>query len=94
MPHGYTVDEKGQKMSKSLGNVVSPSEIIKQMGTDGLRLWVASIGHENDPVVSDVLLKNVAEVHRKIRNTCRFLLQNLYDFDINVDALKVDNFCQ
>lgn len=77
-------------MSKSLGNVVAPSDIIKQIGTDGLRLWVSSIGHENDPVVSDVLMRNVAEVHRKIRNTCRFLLQNLYDFDINVDALKVD----
>lgn len=85
--HGYTVDAKGQKMSKSLGNVVSPDDIIKQIGTDGLRLWVASIGHDSDPVVSDVLLKNVAEVYRKIRNTCRFLLSNLYDFDITRDAL-------
>lgn len=88
MTHGYTVDEKGQKMSKSLGNVVAPEDIIKQIGTDGLRLWVSSIGHENDPVVSDTLLRNVAEVHRKIRNTCRFLLQNLYDFDHARDALK------
>lgn len=88
MPHGYTVDAKGQKMSKSLGNVVSPAEIIKKLGTDGLRLWVASINHEHDAVVSEVLFKNVAEVHRKIRNTCRFLLSNLYDFQIERDRVQ------
>ena len=90
MTHGYTVDEKGQKMSKSLGNVVAPRDIIKQIGTDGLRMWVSSIGHEKDPVVSQTLIRNVAEVHRKIRNTCRFLLQNLYDFDRSVDAVPLD----
>ena len=90
MTHGYTVDEKGQKMSKSLGNVVAPKDIIKQIGTDGLRLWVSSIGHESDPVVSQTLLKNVAEVHRKIRNTSRFLLQNIYDFDSRKDAIAPD----
>ncbi len=90
MTHGYTVDEKGQKMSKSLGNVVAPQDLIKQLGTDGLRLWVSSIGHENDPVVSQILLQNVTEVNRKIRNTCRFLLSNLYDFDLSRDALTPD----
>ncbi|MBA3953762.1 isoleucine--tRNA ligase [Candidatus Dependentiae bacterium] len=90
MAHGYTVDAKGQKMSKSLGNVVAPQDIVKQVGTDGLRLWVASIGHGSDPVVSDVLLRNVAEVYRKIRNTCRFMLSNLYDFDITKDAVPAD----
>ncbi len=79
--HGFTVDGKGQKMSKSLGNVISPGEMTKKLGTDGLRLWAASIGHERDAVVSDTLVKNVAEVHRKVRNTCRFLLSNLSDFD-------------
>lgn len=90
MTHGYTVDAKGQKMSKSLGNVVAPEDIINQVGTDGLRLWVASVGHDSDPSVSDTLLKNVAEVHRKIRNTARFLLSNLYDFDIEKDAVTAE----
>jgi len=74
-------------MSKSLGNVVSPQEIVKQLGTDGLRLWVASIDYTDDAIVSDVLLKNVQEVSRKIRNTCRFLLSNVYDFDGERDAV-------
>ncbi len=90
MTHGYTVDDKGQKMSKSLGNVVAPQDLIKKLGTDGLRLWVSSIGHENDPVVSEVLLRNVSEVYRKVRNTCRFLLSNVYDFDNSTDLLPLD----
>ncbi len=89
MTHGFTVDAKGHKMSKSLGNVVSPQEIIDKVGTDGLRLWVASIGHESDAVVSDMLIQNIREVHRKVRNTCRFLLSNLYDFDRDTDSLAV-----
>jgi len=89
--HGFTVDSKGRKMSKSLGNVVAPQEIIDKLGTDGLRLWVASIDCQGEAVVSDILLKNVQEVFRKIRNTCRFLLSNLYDFDINKDALDIDS---
>lgn len=88
--HGYTVDEKGHKMSKSLGNVVAPSEIIKKIGTDGLRLWAASITIGSDPIVSKILLDNVNEVYRKIRNTARFLLSNLYDFDIENDAVALD----
>jgi isoleucyl-tRNA synthetase len=87
MTHGYTVDAKGQKMSKSLGNVVAPEDIIKQLGTDGLRLWVASVGYDKDPSVSDVLLRNIAEVYRKIRNTCRFLLSNLADFNYETDHI-------
>lgn len=87
MTHGYTVDEKGQKMSKSKGNVVDPKDIIDKLGTDGLRLWVASIGHDSDPIVSKLLLDNIAEVYRKIRNTCRFMLSNLYDFNIHSDSV-------
>lgn len=90
MSHGFTVDAKGQKMSKSLGNVVAPQQIIDQLGTDGLRLWVASIGHDGDAVVSDVLLRNVGEVYRKIRNTARGLLMNLYDYDHERDAVDVN----
>lgn len=89
MTHGYTVDAEGRKMSKSLGNVVVPSDIINQIGTDGLRLWVASIGYDSDPTVSEVLLRNVAEVYRKIRVTCRFLLSNLNDFDPKVDSVSI-----
>lgn len=89
--HGYTVDGTGQKMSKSLGNVVSPQDVIERIGVDGLRLWVASIDYENDAVVSDVLLNNVAEVFRKIRNTARFLLSNLYDFNPDTDAIAFDD---
>lgn len=88
MTHGYVVDAKGQKMSKSVGNVVAPEDIVKQLGTDGLRLWVASIGHDSDPIVSEVLLRNIAEVYRKIRNTCRFLLSNLYDFSIEHNSIQ------
>lgn len=87
MTHGYTVDAQGQKMSKSRGNIVEPRDIISQFGTDVLRLWVASIDHDSDPVVSDILLQNVSQVYRKIRNTCRFLLSNLYDFDFKKDAV-------
>lgn len=91
MTHGFTVDGNGQKMSKSLGNVVAPQEIIARLGTDGLRLWVASIGHDGDAVVSEILLNNVAEVFRKIRNTCRGLLMNLYDFDIQKHQVNLDD---
>lgn len=94
--HGYTVDAKGRKMSKSLGNVVAPHEIIEKLGTDGLRLWVASIDL-NDAIVSDVLFKNVQEVLRKIRVTCRFMLSNLYDFSTKdlmpfADLLPIDQY--
>lgn len=87
--HGYTVDEKGRKMSKSLGNVVAPQEIIEKIGTDGLRLWVSSVDFEGDIATSPSLMSNVAEVHRKIRNTARFLLSNLYDFDMGKDAIEL-----
>jgi isoleucyl-tRNA synthetase len=88
--HGFTVDEQGRKMSKSLGNVVAPQEIIDRLGTDGLRLWASSVDNSGDAVVSEVLFKNVQEVFRKIRNTCRFLLSNINDFDMTKDAIAVE----
>jgi len=88
--HGFTVDEEGRKMSKSIGNVVDPDTIIQKIGTDGLRLWVASIGNDGDAVVSDKLLNNVSEVYRKIRNTCRFLLKNIVDFNIETDKIDMN----
>jgi isoleucyl-tRNA synthetase len=87
--HGYTVDADGRKMSKSLGNVVSPAQMREELGTDGLRLWAASIGLTDDAVISHTLTRNVQEVFRKVRNTSRFLLSNLYDFDIEKDAVPV-----
>ena len=89
--HGFTVDAKGRKMSKSLGNVVAPQDLIDDMGTDGLRLWVASNDFASDPVVSPELLKNVKEVYRKIRNTLRFLISNLYDFDVNEETVDFED---
>lgn len=88
LTHGFTVDAMGKKMSKSVGNVVTPDQIIAQVGVDGLRLWVASCDYDNDPTVSELLLKNVSEVYRKVRNTCRFLLSNLYDFEIARDCVS------
>ena len=85
--HGFTVDENGRKMSKSLGNVVSPAQMIERLGTDGLRLWASSIDNAGDAVVSEKLLQNVQEVFRKIRNTCRFLISNINDFDSTKDAV-------
>lgn len=90
LTHGFTVDEHGKKMSKSIGNIVTPDQIIEKVGTDGLRLWVASNDYDSDPVVSELLLKNVSEVYRKVRNTCRFLLSNLYDFDMQNDSVPVE----
>ena len=89
--HGFTVDAKGRKMSKSLGNVVAPQSLMDEMGTDGLRLWVASNDFASDPIVSPALLKNVQEVYRKIRNTLRFLVSNLYDFDAGIDMVDFED---
>jgi len=85
--HGFTVDEQGRKMSKSLGNVIAPQTMVDQLGTDGLRLWVSSISLEGDVVVSPTVLANIKEVNRKVRNTCRFLLANLSDFKAPEDLL-------
>jgi isoleucyl-tRNA synthetase len=90
LTHGYVVDEQKRKMSKSIGNTVAPQEVIKKYSRDILRLWVASSDFQGDVVISEKLLQNVAEVYRKIRNTCRFLLSNLYDFDSSRDAVTFE----
>jgi isoleucyl-tRNA synthetase len=77
--HGFTVDEKGEKMSKSKGNVVAPDEVAKKYGSEILRLWVAMSEYKSDLKISDAILKQVAENYRKIRNTFRFLLANTND---------------
>ncbi len=81
LTHGFTLDEKGYKMSKSLGNVISPNDIVKQFGADILRLWVASENFTEDVKISKNILKGVSDAYRKIRNTIRFMIGNLYDFD-------------
>ena len=88
LTHGFTLDEKGRKMSKSLGNVVAPQEVIDRYGADILRLWTVSEDYTEDIKIGDKVLKAIAEDYRKIRNTLRFLLGNLYDFNPDRDALK------
>jgi len=81
LTHGFVVDGEGRKMSKSLGNGIDPMEVIKDYGADILRLWTASSDYSVDIRISPKILKQLTEVYRKIRNTCRFMLGNLYDFD-------------
>lgn len=81
LTHGFTVDEKGYKMSKSLGNVIAPEKVIQNLGADILRLWISSTDYRKEMAVSDEILKRTAETYRRIRNTIRFLLANLHDFD-------------
>ena len=90
LSHGFTLDGKGRKMSKSMGNVIVPSKLMKQYGADILRLWVSSADYSGDVRISDDIMKQVAEVYRKIRNTIRFLLGNLKDFDPAKDAVSYD----
>jgi isoleucyl-tRNA synthetase len=85
LTHGFVVDEKGRKMAKSLGNVISPLDIMKKYGADILRLWVASMDYRGDVSISDDILKQVTDAYRRIRNTIRFLLGNLYDFNPDTD---------
>jgi len=91
LTHGFTVDDQGKKMSKSLGNVVDPQIVVKEFGADVLRLWVASADFRNDMSASKDILKHVAEAFTKIRNTCRFLMSNLNDFDPKKDAIDHKN---
>ncbi|MBW2466461.1 MAG: isoleucine--tRNA ligase [Deltaproteobacteria bacterium] len=81
LTHGFVVDGQGKKMSKSIGNVIAPEEIIKKYGAEILRLWVSSEDYRDDIKISDEILKQLTDAYRKIRNTIRFFLGNLYDFD-------------
>ncbi|PID49920.1 MAG: isoleucine--tRNA ligase [Proteobacteria bacterium] len=87
LTHGFTVDEKGRKMSKSLGNGIEPQEVMSQLGADILRLWIASADYSREMTLSKEILKRTADAYRRIRNTARFLLANLNDFDPNTDLL-------
>ncbi|MCI1279747.1 MAG: isoleucine--tRNA ligase [Nitrospira sp.] len=81
LTHGFVLDGAGRKMSKSAGNVVAPQDVIKQSGAEILRLWVSAQDYREDLRISQEILNHLIEAYRKIRNTCRFLLSNLYDFD-------------
>lgn len=81
LTHGFTVDAEGRKMSKSLGNVVAPQKVLKTLGADIIRLWVAATDYRNEMSVSEEILKRTADAYRRIRNTARFLLSNLNGFE-------------
>jgi isoleucyl-tRNA synthetase len=87
LTHGFVVDEHGRKMSKSVGNVVAPEKIIKQNGAEILRLWVAAEDYRDDIKISDKILSHISDAYRKIRNTIRYLLSNLNDFDPALDRV-------
>ncbi len=89
--HGFTLDGKGNKMSKSLGNVIVPADMVRLHGSDILRLWVASTDYTEDVRISDNLIKQVKESYRKIRNTYKFMLGNLKDFDYTKDSVKYED---
>lgn len=88
--HGWVVDGEGKKMSKSLGNGINPDEITDKYGADILRLWVASSDYHADVRISPEILKQLSEVYRKIRNTCRFILSNLNEFNPDTDLLDIN----
>jgi isoleucyl-tRNA synthetase len=90
LTHGFVVDGEGKKMSKSLGNVIQPQEIIDKFGADILRLWVAAEDYRDDIRISGEILDRLSEAYRRIRNTCRFLLGNLGDFDPEKDLVSPD----
>ena len=90
LTHGFTVDEKGHKMSKSLGNTVSPQKVANSLGADILRLWVSATDYRGEMSVSDEILKRVADSYRRMRNTMRFLLGNLHGFEPEQNMLPVD----
>jgi isoleucyl-tRNA synthetase len=87
LTHGFTIDDKGRKMSKSLGNVILPQKVVGTLGADVLRLWIAATDYANEMSLSDEILKRVAESYRRIRNTARFLLSNLAGFDAAKDQV-------
>ncbi|HEV2443006.1 MAG TPA: class I tRNA ligase family protein, partial [Steroidobacteraceae bacterium] len=87
LTHGFTVDEKGRKQSKSLGNVVAPQKVMSTLGADVLRLWVSATDYANEMSVSDEILKRMADSYRRMRNTVRYLLGNLHGFDPQSDTV-------
>ncbi|WP_281241472.1 isoleucine--tRNA ligase [Sporomusa acidovorans] len=94
LTHGFVVDGEGRKMSKSIGNVIYPQEVIKKYGADVLRLWVASADYKADIRISNDILKQLSEVYRKIRNTFRYILGNLHDFNPDTDKVSFNQLLE
>jgi isoleucyl-tRNA synthetase len=94
LTHGFVVDDKGRKMSKSIGNVIAPQAILKQHGADVLRLWVAMVDARDEMRIGKEVLDRTVEAYRKIRNTFRYLLSNLYDFDPMKDAVDASSLVE
>jgi isoleucyl-tRNA synthetase len=94
LTHGFTVDAQGRKMSKSLGNVVAPQKVLKTLGADIIRLWVAATDYRNEMSVSDEILKRTSDAYRRIRNTARFLLSNLNGFDPAQNRINPENMIE
>src|SRR6185369_12280530 len=88
LTHGFVVDGSGRKMSKSVGNVVAPEEVIKKYGAEILRLWVAAQDYRDDIRISQEILTRLSEAYRRIRNTCRYILGNIHDFDPARDSVE------
>jgi len=88
LTHGFTVDDKGRKMSKSEGNAIAPQDVMGTLGADILRLWVSATDYANELSVSDTILKHMADSYRRMRNTFRFLLGNLHGFDPREHAVE------
>ena len=91
LTHGFVFGEDGRKMSKSLGNYIRPDDIIEKYGADILRLWAASVDYRNDTKIGDNIIKQLTEIFKKTRNTARFLLGNIYDFDPAKDYVKYED---
>jgi isoleucyl-tRNA synthetase len=94
LTHGFTVDGQGRKMSKSVGNVIAPQEVADKMGAEIIRLWAASTDYSGEMTISDEILKRVVESYRRIRNTLRFLLANLSDFDIDQHRMEASDWLE
>jgi len=94
LTHGFAIDGEGRKMSKSTGNVIAPQEVSERLGAEVLRLWVASTDYSGELSLSQEILKRVVEMYRRVRNTLRFLLANVSDFDVARDAVEVERWIE
>jgi len=94
LTHGFVVDERGKKMSKSVGNIVPPQKVIKKYGAEILRLWVSAADYRDDIRISDNILKQLSDAYRRIRNTCRFILGNIHDYVPSTDRVAYSDMTE